>query len=528
MLRFFPSTVFLLFVAPVALAAQPDSTADNSEPRFAVAEFRVLGNSLLQPVDIERAIYRHTGPDRSMLDVESARADLETAYRAAGYGTVFVDIPEQDVHDGVVRLRVTEGRVDRVRITGTRYFSNRRILAQLPALQSGEAPNLPAVQDQLAALNRQTADRVVVPVLKSGGRPGTVDVELRVSDQLPLHGSLEVNDRYTADTSKLRVNASVGYHNLFQRNDSISLQYQFAPENPGEVQAYIGSYVFRSTALPAMTFALYGVDSSTDVAALGTLSVIGNGQIFGARAIRQLPDLRGWTQGATFGLDYKDFLENIVLSPETSLQTPISYINWSAAWSAGLRRERSLLALTATANIGIRGLGNAPAEFSDKRFRGVANYFYLRTNAQYQWSFHRAWSLMGRGALQVASDPLVSNEQFGIGGADTVRGYLESSLLGDHGASGTVELRYSGLAPRLGLSPQQFHLFGFIDAGVVSLLYPLPQQDEVSSLVGAGLGLRLQGWHGLDMTLDAARALDDAGKVKAGDFRTHFNFRYSF
>lgn len=516
-----------LAVPCVAVAAAPEPDEEQG-PRFDIAEIRVLGNTLLPAIEIERAAYPHTGPDRSMRDVETARADVEAAYRAAGFGTVLVDIPEQDVGDGVVRLRVTEGRLDKVRVTGTRYYSNRRILAQLPALRPGEAPHLPSVQEQLAALNSQTPDRAVVPVLKSGSRPGTVDVELKVSDQLPVHGSLELNDRYTADTSRLRLNASIGYGNLFQRNDSINLQYQFAPEKPEQVQAWIGSYAFRLRAVPSMSFAVYGVDSSTDVAALGTLSVIGNGRILGARAVRQLPAPGGWNHSLTFGLDYKDFLENIVLSEEDSLVTPIEYLNWSVGWTAGRRSEASQIGLTATANAGIRGLGNSVGEFADKRFRGVPNYVYLRTGVQYQRRLAPSWSLFGRATLQYASDPLVSNEQFGVGGADTVRGYLESSVLGDHGATGGIELRYGGMARRLSLSPDRLYLFGFFDAGAVRLRIPLPQQTRTTGISSAGVGLRLLDWHGMDLAVDAARALDAVGDTGAGDVRAHFTLSYGF
>src|SRR5262249_22222336 len=85
---------------------------------FEIREFVVEGNSVLSAVQIERAVQPLLGPEGGIERVEKARAQLERAYHDAGYLTVIVDIPEQQVRNGVVRLRVTEGRVERVRVQG--------------------------------------------------------------------------------------------------------------------------------------------------------------------------------------------------------------------------------------------------------------------------------------------------------------------------------------------------------------------------------------------------------------------------
>ncbi|WP_312030655.1 ShlB/FhaC/HecB family hemolysin secretion/activation protein [Methylosinus sp. H3A] len=48
---------------------------------------------------------------------------------------------------------------------------------------------------------------------------------------------------------------------------------------------------------------------------------------------------------------------------------------------------------------------------------------------------------MAGSSARIADGPLASSEQISVGGLDTVRGYLESEVLGDTGAAGTVELR---------------------------------------------------------------------------------------
>src|SRR5262249_24025018 len=155
-----------------------------------------------------------------------ARVALERVYRDRGFATVFVDIPVQEVNDGVVRLHVSEGKIRVRQVEGARFFSERDVAAALPRASVGAAPDIPRLQQQLAELNAQTTDRSVVPILKAGPVPGTVDLDFKVTDMLPVHGSIEINDAYTVDTKPLRASAGLSYTNLFDRLDSLSVQYQ--------------------------------------------------------------------------------------------------------------------------------------------------------------------------------------------------------------------------------------------------------------------------------------------------------------
>ena len=124
-------------------AARPAAIAA-AEPKhtFDIWELQVEGNSLLDRVLIERTVYPFVGPDKTINDVEAARLALETFYRDSGYATAVVDIPEQQVSEGIVRLKVVEGKVERVRVAGSRYFSLGRIVAGAPADAPGQAPQL--------------------------------------------------------------------------------------------------------------------------------------------------------------------------------------------------------------------------------------------------------------------------------------------------------------------------------------------------------------------------------------------------
>ncbi|MEO7465041.1 MAG: POTRA domain-containing protein, partial [Nitrosospira sp.] len=157
------------------------------DAQFDVFEYRIEGATLLPVTVVEQAVYPHLGEKKTLVHVEQARDALERAYHGAGYLTVLVNIPQQKVEGGVVRLTVTEAPVKRVRVVDSRYFSPADIKAAVPEVAEGNVPNFPEMQKQLASLNR-TADRRITPVLRAGKTPGTVEVDLKVKDQLPLHG----------------------------------------------------------------------------------------------------------------------------------------------------------------------------------------------------------------------------------------------------------------------------------------------------------------------------------------------------
>ncbi|QLQ01990.1 MAG: hypothetical protein HZY77_03085 [Thiobacillus sp.] len=117
------------------------------------------GNTLLSTIAIEQAVYPYLGENRSIADVQSARESLERAYRDGGYPTVFVDIPEQKVDGNTVRLRVTEGSVERLRVSGAKYYSLGEIKAHVPTLAEGSVPYFPMCRSSWPAWPRHATGR---------------------------------------------------------------------------------------------------------------------------------------------------------------------------------------------------------------------------------------------------------------------------------------------------------------------------------------------------------------------------------
>ena len=507
------------------------SAAAQDAPRFDILEYQIEGSTVLSALEIERAVYPHLGYAQTMTNVEAARVALERLFQESGYLTVSVDIPEQDVDKGIVRLRVNEGKVGRVRVTGSRYYELGKIKEKAADLKPGTVPYFPSVQKQLAGLNR-TQDRRVTPSLKPSRSPGKVDVELKVEDKAPFHAGIELNDRYSANTKRLRLSGFVRYENLFQRDHSVTLNYQTAPEKPNQVQVFSGTYLLPIPKSENL-LALYAVRSNTDVAAIGTAGVVGRGTIFGLRLIRPLRGWKGFYHSLTLGIDYKRFDETIKLLGADTLNRPISYAPFLVQYSATTQDGSGQTQYGASGHFAPRRLlGNSQEEFARKRDNADANYFYLRGEVSRLQTLPKDWSLFAKLDGQWTRDVLISNEQYSAGGADSVRGYLESESFGDYGMRVSIE----GRSPFLGgfLSDErkkifdEFYGLAFAEYAHLKVKDAAAEQESKFELASAGVGLRIKAWKKLQLALDLAYPFKDASNTKKGDVRTHFNLGYEY
>jgi hemolysin activation/secretion protein len=342
---------------------------------------------------------------------------------------------------------------------------------------------------------------------------------------------VEVNDRYSQDTTRTRLTANLRWDNLWQKQHGLGITVQTAPENPDESRVFSASYTWPLAS--GNYLALYGVKSDSDVAAVGTLNVVGNGVIFGARYIVPLRSRRDdFFHTATLGVDYKDFDQSVNLIGSEGFNSPITYLpftlGWDGTWLGRVKSGRGRVTKFGAAfNFHLRGLVADEQEFADKRYKGRPDYAYLRGTFSHEESWASGWGAEARGSWQIAAQPLISNEQFAIGGVDTVRGYLESAALGENGVALSLEAATPNFAKRLADSLDDVHLLAFVDGGYVHVREPITADDR-TTLTGAGLGLRLQGWRGVSAGLDWAVALKDMGDTERGDKRAHFKLGYEW
>jgi hemolysin activation/secretion protein len=521
--------IVLLHAVPIAFgeetagnaAAQPAAEIEEEEIlTFKIASYDIFGNTILTPATIQRILKHFTGPDKTVADVENARDALERYYHEQGYPTVLVNIPEQTVETGTVRLEVIESKIRRVRITGNRYFTMKSIRKKLPSFRKGEILYLPKIQEELTQINRNP-DLKVAPVLMPGKELGTIDVELKVKDKLPLHGSLELNNRNTHGTTDLRLNTQISYDNLWQKEHSISFQFQTAPEDTDEVKAFAGSYVLPTPWNANHVLALYGLLTDSETAFGAGFTTVGKGQVYGLRYVMPLPPLGDYAHNLSIGLDYKDFDEESKIVEE--LKTPITYMPLSFAYNSSIRHHGGLTQFSSGLNMVFRDLVTDRDEFEDKRYGSRANYIFLTLGIERYQDLPKGFQLFLKCDGQISDQPLPSNEQYFAGGLQSVRGYKEVELAGDNAFHHTAELTYPeftkllGLPAWCGLSPNIF--FDYADLHIKDTL---PGEDQPDTIAGTGAGIRGYISRFFEYELSWGHALKDTERTNAGDSLFYF------
>ena len=494
----------------MVLASETPPNAPSSAPQtFYIREYRVEGAHRLKSVEVEAAVYPFLGPGRRAEDVEGARLALENAYKAKGFQTVSVEIPPQSARGGVVVLHVVENTVGRLRVKGSRYFSLGQIKKGAPSLAEGKVVDFNEVTKDIVALN-QLPDRRVTPELRPGVEPGTVDIDLNVKDTLPLHGSIELNNRYSVGTTDLRLNGSVSYSNLWQLGHSAGVSFQVAPERLADAEVYSGFYTMRFPAINWLSWTLQGTKQNSNVSTLGGIDTAGRGQIVGTRIGITLPAGREFFHSLSFGADYKHFDQNVTIAGVQSV-TPVTYFPISANYNATWVRKGELTELNAGVTFHLRGTGSDPASFDAKRFNADGSFLYVRGDLSHSHDLPLGLQIYGKVQGQASGEPLLDSEEFAAGGTSTVRGYLESAALGDNALFGTIELRTPSLLGWMKDNNEgradEWRFYVFCDGGFLTLNDPLPEQTSRFNLASIGVGSRIRLLDHLNGSIDAGMPL---------------------
>ena len=267
--------------------------------------------------------------------------------------------------------------------------------------------------------------------------------------------------------------------------------------------------------------AMYAVVSHSNVASVNhglssdtvNSTSLGKGNIYGARWVIPMPVKQGMFHSVTLGVDYKDFASDTnstIITSTTSINTgpshtPISYIPLSVGYNLSLPEVTDMTTANVTLNFKLRGVGDhsvgsdcdvqPPTQFQCNRNGAKPDYFYVRGGIDRTQSFLWGTSLYAKLDGQMAGGPLISNEQFVAGGADSVRGYLEAEQVGDDGVHGTLELRGPQWASG---QVNDLRVLAFYDAAHLRVVNPVDYHDLASD----GVGLRIQAWTELNVRLD--------------------------
>ncbi|MBC7706165.1 MAG: ShlB/FhaC/HecB family hemolysin secretion/activation protein, partial [Rhodoferax sp.] len=218
----------------------------------------------------------------------------------------------------------------------------------------------------------------------------------------------------------------------------------------------------------------------------GAFRSTGAGQTMGINYSQYLPPDGGYRSYVTLGLDDKRFDVSDISGTPIPGQLVRRSRPLSLGYTARVESDAAVWGYSTelAANTG-GGNGNTLSAYRSEDPRiSTANFKLLRANANYLGGFAGGWLWGVRGQFQYSPDALISGEQFGLGGASSIRGTGERPISGDRGVSVTLEISTPDLHPGL-------RLLGFVDTGWLRNNNPngttKPSSDQLASV---GLGLR--------------------------------------
>jgi len=499
--------------SPAAMA----QAAPAADPVFDVYEYVIEGNSLLPNAMVERLVAPFMGPGRRFTDIEQARSALEKAYQDAGYLSVLVSLPNQQVDRGEVRLEVVETPVSAVTVTGAKHHLPSRIKDAVPALKEGEVPHFPTLQKQLAEL--QSAQLQVTPLVNANESGQAIDVDLKVEDKPPFFGSVQYSNAQSFNTTRGRLSATVGSNNLFQRGHTLGLSWQYAPYRPKDSNVLSLLYGLPLTVRDDLLLSATNSNSDTltKVSGTGPSSTLTKGTFAGLRWSHRL-DPQAWpVRHSVFAaVDYKinrDFNTfkdgQIVQRPPTRYPVLGTGYNLTHNGAGDVVSTVSASAKFSTHALAGRKVdceGVSLEQFDCKRAGASADFAAVQIALGHARPVFGDWRLNLSADVQLATGALPSGEQYALGGSATVRGYYDYEQSGDEGWSSRLEL----VSPAwLNVAGIRSTALAFADRGFVRIVNPQLTQIARVHLGSLGLGLRFFSDDGLQAGLDLSRAVFD-------------------
>lgn len=453
-----------------------------------VERFEFSGNKSI-PSDELRALVAHLeGKELSIQQIKRA-ADLITKYyQDRGFPLAWAYVPPQRVKDGVVHIRVVEGRVGRIVIQGNKTYSRRFILDHVKPIWEDPTLDLDRLERSLLILNDYPGLSVQA-TMRRGQKKGTTDLYLTARDEFPIFASIDYDNFGPPNVSEHRVGSTLEIGNLFHAAHSLKLR-AVGGSDAGDVT--YGQIIYT---IPfASGLKLSGYASAYDYEAVGpfaSLDPLGDGQTAGLLLSYPLVRHLDFTLELEAGLEGKNVEQEMLGSVTAKDRIRAALVglkldwpgHWGGHWIFHLQMRRGLAGFAGGLDDKDAGTSRPDADpsfnrivFTGYRLQKVNRYLFWVTRVQ----------------LQATGEPLYASEQFPLGGGDSVRGYPSFEFIGDKGYAATFELR--GRLPFLEGTGffRIFQLAAFYDVGEAIVEDPGAGVDEKQVLAGWGVGIRLE------------------------------------
>lgn len=490
---------------PATTPLTPDDKRLSAGLRIIVRRFEIVGSSIFPASALDAQATPFLNRPIGSEDLEALRLGLTRLYVDAGYLNSGAIIPDQQVHDGVVVIRIVEGMLNEIVVSGEHRFDASFVRERL--LRGARRPlHVGTLQESMQLMLQNPQIARMNAELAAGERPGESVLRVAVTEA-PRHtlGVSLANNRSPSVGSE-RTELLGSLRNLLGRGDIWSLR--------------LGT----SRGLDDQT-----LDFSVPITAADTQLTLRYER--NNAAMIEAPfdalDIDSQSRTIEIGLRHpwrRTLRDSLTLGATISLRESLTRLGGDPfSFAAGVRDGRSkVAALRLTAEwldrssdhvFSVRGaLSRGFDAFGATVNRdGTPDTRFTSALLQAQWVRRLSTTgaqLVLRADAQTSDTALLPLEKFAIGGSDSVRGFRENRLIRDRGWAGATEIRFpvGRLAlPNISTQPEdgRLSLALFADIGQA-----WDRRGNKERLWGFGPGIR---W---DIAADSQAHLYWAGKRK--------------
>jgi len=467
-----------------------------------VERFEFKGNTVFTSDELQQVVSTYLNRNLTFADLLQARSDITNFYLKKGYITsgAFLPISENQAiasNNGIITIEVIEGKLEAIDVTDD---SNRRLDGYVRSrLADASSPvlNKNRLVEALLLLQQDPLIDSISTTLSSGAAPGLNRLSVRVVGKPTVSTQISLNNNRSPSIGEFERQVQVGQANLLGLGDGLIVSYS----NTDGSNSIQSSYTLPINTKNGTVRFSYGSSSSNIIEApFSALDIIASSQLY-ELSLRQ-PIIRSASPDMS-----QELAVGVTFSRQESqtalLQTPfplsqgaddqgktrISAIRFFQDYLE--RGNQEVLFLRSQLSVGLNVFGSTINSSSPD-----SNFVAWRGQAQWlrRLDTNSGLDLFVRLDAQVTDRPLVTLEQFSLGGSDTVRGYRQDILLSDGGLFASAELR----VPILKVGSGAVQLIPFVDFG-----QGWNNRDPLSAstLASTGLGLLWQ-QDGLNARLD--------------------------
>lgn len=490
----------------------------SNQPRIWVNSIHLEGNTIFTDEDLSDITDNYENKEITTQQLQQLRRQLTLHYIKNGYISSGAVIPDQEVGDGEITLKIIEGKLSDIHIEN---FQSLRIkskyLTKRIALNNQGPLNLNKLQERLQLLHQNSQIQKLQTELTPGARPGESILNVKATEPERHQFGISVNNGRSPSVGEFRLEAWLSDNNLTRNGDSLSLQLGTTEGLNDATLLYAIPISARDAILSISVsrseseiieepFDQINITSQTDSASIKYEHPV-------------FQSLDGYFK-LSLGLDKRKSISLLDGDPfefSPGAKNGIAKVTVIRIGQSWLKKTPNrVFALNTRFSIGLDELG-ATKNSAESPDGGFLNFF-----GQAQWIQRlNNFDLVLRAETQLSDDPLLSLEKFGLGGSRSIRGYRENLFVRDQGWLGSIEAR-------IPIKSEKLKLAVFYEGGAAE---NLGEQSASETLASTGLGilwnpsprLQTQGYWGY-----ALKKVDLGSNSHLQDDGFHFTVDYQF